>query len=191
MRNKQEKPFRFAVDPIDVVVAVLEAGYIASIPPNQRPIAGMVQRVSEQVGEISEQLREIHSSPRTGSITQPAHTEEADQELDKILRLRAFDPPRARRNIQELRVRVNDEGDLAAASNSIKSKILYWTARLCATDAETLDLAKQLRDGLRQTDTNLELSIVDALLAVGEDNEDEALRLLRDHQDPDSRSVFF
>ena len=177
--------------PINVVVAVLVAGYIASIPSNQRPIAGMVQRVSEQVEEISEQLSEMHSSPRNDPITQQAHTEKATQELDQILVLRAFDLPRARKNIQELWARVNNEGALAAASDSVKNKILFWATSLCASYPDTRDLARQLRAQLRQVDTNIELSIIDALLAVGEGNEKEALRLLRDHDDPDFRTVFF
>ena len=180
---------RLADEPIDVAVAILVAGHIASIPSAQRPIASMVQGVSKQVSEVSKTLHEILPSPLTDPITQRAHTKEAKQELEKILVLRVFYLARARQNIQELWVRVSDEGDLAATSNSIKSKILYWTARLCAADTETLDLARQLRDELRQTNLNLNLSIVDALLAAEMDREEEALRFLRDHDDPDSRTV--
>ena len=182
---------RLADVPIDVVVAVLVAGYIASIPSDQRPIAGMVQEVSRQVDDVSEQLHEIQLSALVNPITQKAHTEKATQELDKILALRAFDLPRARKNIQELCARVNDEGDLAATYDSAKNKILFWTARLCASYPDTRELARQLRAQLQQVDRNIELSTIDALLAVGEDNEEEAFRLLRDHDDPDFRTVFF
>ena len=187
---------RFADIPIDVVVAVLVAGYIASIPSDQLPIVGMGQEISRQVSEVSDKLSEVSSqinqiqSPTLADpYTQQVHTEKANQELNTILTLRAFYPARARKNIQELCARVNDEGDLAATSNSIKSKILYWTARLCAADAETLDLARQLRGELRQIKLNLNLSIMDALLAAEMDREEEALRFLRDHDDPDSRTV--
>ena len=174
---------------IDVLVAVLVAGYITSIPPDQRPIAGMLQEIYGQFNERFDRLEEVRPTALTDPRTQQAHTEKANQELNTILTLRAFYPARARKNIQELWVRVNDEGDLAATSNSIKSKILYWTARLCAADTETLDLARQLQDELRQTQLNLNLSIIDALLAAEMDREGEALRFLRDHDDPDSRTV--
>ena len=98
-------------------MAILVAGYIASIGSDQHPIAGMVQQVSKQVSEISEQLDEIRPSVFTDPIIQQAHTEKADQELDKILMLRAVDPLRARQNIQELWRRTGEEGDLSTASN--------------------------------------------------------------------------
>ncbi len=177
--------------PIDVVVAILVAGYIASIGSDQHPIAGMVQQVSKQVSEISEQLDEIRPSVFTDPIIQQAHTEKADQELDKILMLRAVDPLRARQNIQELWRRTGEEGDLSTASNSAKNKVLYWTSVLCAGDAEMIASAKQLRNELRQTDPDLDLSIVDALLAEAAGDANESLRLLRDHGDPDSRTALF
>ncbi len=182
---------QFADGPIDIVVAVLVAGYIASIPPDQHPVAGMVQEVAKQVSGVSEQLHEIRSLPVTDPITQQAHTEKATQELDKILILRAFNPPRARQNIQNLLGRVDDEGDLLAASNPVKNLILYWAARLFASKAETLEIARHLRNELQQTDLDMEISIVDALISAEEGNDEEALRLLRDHDDPDFRTVFF
>ena len=177
--------------PIDVVVAVLAAGYIASVPYDQRPVAGMVQKVSRQVSEISEHLHEIRLPAATDPIIQKAHTKQAAQALSIILIVRAFDPLRARRNIQELRSRVGDEGDLFAASNSAKNKVLYWTSRLCAVDTETLALARQLRNELKQTDPDRDLSIVDALLAESDGAVSKALFLLRDHEDPDSRATLF
>ena len=151
----------------------------------------MLQEISGQFNKRFDRLEEARPTALTDPITQQAHTEKATQELDKILALRAFDLPRARKNIQELCARVNDEGDLAATFESVKNKILFWTARLCASYPDTRDLARQLRAQLRQVDTNIELSTVDALLAVGEGSEAKALRLLRDHDDPDFRTVFF
>ena len=126
----------------------------------------------------------------TDPITQKVHTDQAKEELSRILMLRTFDPRRALQSIQELQQRIG-EGDLLAASTSTKDTILYWTARLCASTAETYDSARQLRDELQQTDPDRDLSIVDALLAEGDNNTDEALRLLRDHRDPDSRTALF
>ena len=173
-----------ADEPIDVTVAILVAGYIASISADQRPLAGMLQ---EMFGSIHERFDHLLSNP----ITQQVHTDQAEKALSRIIMLRAFNPSRARQNIQELWRRVGDRGDLIAADPSTKNTVLYWTARLCAGDAETLVSARHLRDELQQTDPDRDLSIVDALLAEADGSPDEALRLLRDRNDPDSRTALF
>ena len=86
---------------------------------------------------------------------------------------------------------MGDKGDLLAASTSAKNTVLYWTARLCADDPETRASARRLRDELRQTDPDRDLSIVDALLAETDGDKDKALRLLRDRDDPDPRTALF
>ena len=177
--------------PIEVTVAILVAGYIASIPADQRPLAGMLQEMFGSVHERFDRLEETRLPILSDPIIQQVHTHKAEEELSRILMLRALDPLRARRNIQELRRRVNDEGDLFAVSTSTKNTVLYWAARLYAGDAETLASARHLRDELRQTDPDRDLSIVDALLAEGDGNTDGALRLLRNRRDPDSRTALF
>ena len=129
-------------------------------------------------------------SALTDPVTQKAHTDHAEQELAKILLLRVFDPVRSRRDIQKLFTRVSS-GALVAAEEPTKNKVRYWTARLCATDAETLDFARRLRKELGETDPAKDLSIVDALLAESDGDTDEAFRLLRDRDDPDSRTALF
>ena len=181
----------FAEKPIDVVVAILVAGYIASIPSDQLSTVAMIQTLSSSFTEHASLVEGKISQALFDPITQRSHTEKAEQELDKIRVLRTFDPLRARQNIQVLQGRVGDEGDLTAANNSAKNKVRYWTARLCASDNKTLALAKRLRNELRQTDPDMDLSIVDALLTEVEGDANEALRLLRDHDAPDPRSVLF
>ena len=181
---------QYAEGAIDVAVGILVAGYIASVPSDQVPVAGMIQALSGDLHQRFDQLHEARLSALTDPLTQKAHTDHAEQELAKILSLRAFDPIRARRNSQELLARVSD-GDLVAVNDPIKTKIRYWTARLCAADAETLDVARQLRHELRQTDPEEDISIVDALLAESDGEIDDALRLLRDRDDPDSRTALF
>ena len=153
--------------------------------------AGIAQETSRQVSKVYEQMPGSRLAVFRNSIVRQSHTVKAAQELDKSRMLRTFDPLRARQNICILQGRVGDEGDLFAASNSAINKVRYWTARLCASDNETLALARQLRNELRQTDPNTDLSIVDALLAEAEGDANEALRILRDHDDPDSRTVLF
>ncbi len=72
-----------------------------------------------------------------------------------------------------------------------KTKVRYWTARLCASDNVTLTLARQLRNELQPTDPDMDLSIVDALLAEADGDTANALRILRDHDTPDPRSALF
>ncbi len=149
-----------------------------------------VREVSGQMSEDPEHLRATHLSAAIDSTLQQAHTEKAVQELNKVFVLRVIDSIRSRRDIQQLQNRV-EHGDLAGANSSTKNRVRYWTARLCASDNETLELAKQLRKELRQSDLDEELSVVDALIAEADGDSDKALRILRDHDAPDPRSVLF
>ena len=189
--NRTGEANQLADGPIEVTVAILVAGYIASIPPDQRALAGMFQQMFGSVHERFDRLEETRLSALRDPIIPQAHTDQAEKELSRILMLRTFDPRRALQNIQELRQRVSDEGNLLASSRATKNKVLYWTARLCAGDAETRASARRLREELRQADSDRDLSIVDALLAESDGNTDEALRFLRDHRDSDSRTALF
>ena len=189
--DRTNEDSQLADGPIEATVAILVAGYIASIPLDQRPAAGMLQEMFGYFDKRFDRLEPTRLSILKDPIIQQAHTERAEEELSRILMLRTFDQPRARQNIQELHRRVGDEGNLLAASASIKNTILYWAAILCASDAETRDSARQLRDELQKTDPDRDLSIVDARLAEADGNIDEALCLLRDRDDPDSRTALF
>ena len=179
----------FAAGPIDAVVAILVAGYIEAIGVDQRAIAGMVQtgisRIDERLDHLIQSI-----SPITDPITRHAHTEHTEKELARILALRAVNPPRSRSDIQKLLRRL-DSGDLAAADDEVKHNVRYWTARLCASDAETLDIAGELRAQIRDDDPNRDLSIVDALICEMHGDSDGAIRLLLDPDDPDSRTALF
>ena len=177
--------------PIEVTVAILVAGYIASIPSDQRPATGMLQEMFGHFNERFDRLEETRLPALSDPIIQQAHTHKAKEELSRILMIRMFDPRRTLRSIQELHQRVGDKGDLRAASIPTKNTILYWTAILCASDAETRDSARQLHDELRKADPDRDLSILDARLAEADGNPDEALRLLRDRDDSDSRTMLF
>ena len=180
-----------ATEPINVIVAILVAGYIASIPSDQRAVFSAVQNLSKQFHERFDHLEESFAPTVIDPITQEAHTERVDKELSKILIVRTFDPLRARRNIQELFQRVGEKGDLYAASSLHKKRVFYWTSRLCGSDSKMRDRARELRDRLRQIDPDMDLSILDALLAESGGDGNKALRLLRDNDDPDSRANLF
>ena len=189
--NRTGEDPQLANRPIDVVVAVLAAGYIASVSPDQRAVVGFMQNISRHSDERFNDLKKNLPQAAADPITQKAHTEEADRALDEVLVLRTLVPLRARQNLENLRHRLGDGGDLFAASDSVKTKVHYWTARLCAGDAETRDRARQIRNELRETEPDMDLSIVDALLAESDGDIDRALYLLRDQDDRDSRTVLF
>ena len=188
---------QLAKGPIDVTVGILVAGYIASIPTDQLPVAGMIQGLSGQVQDLSgglherlDRLTEAPLAALTDSITRKAHTAQAQRELARILSLRAFNPAGSRDRARDLVQRVSN-GDLLAADEITKNNVCYWAARLCAADAETLEFARQLRTELGRSDPDRDLSIIDAFLAERDGDNDKALRLLRDAENPDSRTALF
>ena len=187
---------QFAEVPIDVTVAILVAGYITSIPADQRPLAGMFQQLFGHFNERFDRLEENRlsnleeSASGQLSAVQQFFTERAAQELSTILSLRGFNASRSREAILALLDRIRD-GELIAVSAETKETIKYWTARLCATESNTLNIAKQLRDELEQTNPDLDLVIVHSLIAEKEGDVDQALRLLRDPDDANSRTAWF
>ena len=150
----------------------------------------MFQQLYGHFNTRFDDLEKARLSSLTDPIIQKAHTTHAAQELSRILTHRMFDQAAAREQIQQLLDRVM-AGDLAAAIDSTKVEVRYWAARLCATDIASLASAHQFVTELRQLNTAVDLSIVDALIAETEGKEAEALRLLRDHDAADARSVLF
>ena len=176
--------------PIEVVTAVLVAGYVASIPPDQRALAGIsqagFQNISDRFDRLEDGLRDTTVDP----IAQEAHTQRTNAELISILRMTTFDIARSRTKVRALLMRTRD-GDLIACDNKIKTKVVYWAARLYATETSTLHMARELRDELVDGVPETELTIVDALMALTTGRSDQALRLVRDLHDPDARTVMF
>ena len=187
--NRTGEAASFAAGPIDAVVAILVAGYFASLSADQRAVAGMLQTGFSRTDDRLDRLIQSMSSLED-PITREAHTERASKDLARILTLRAVNPAESRTDIRELQKRI-DRGDLSAANNETKDTVRYWVARLCASDPETLNVAKEFREEIRIDDPRRDLSIVDALIVEAEGNPDEAMRILRDRDDPDARTALF
>ena len=187
--NRTGEAANFAAGAIDAVVAVLVAGYIESIPADQRAVAGMVQTGFSRTDDRLDRLIQSMSS-LIDPITRDAHTERASKELARILTLRAVNPAKSQSDIRELQGRL-DGGDLAAADDETKNTVRYWVARLCASDPATLKIAREIREEIRTNDPYRDLSIVDALIVEAEGNPDEAIRILRDRDNPDARTALF
>ena len=179
----------FAEGPIDVVLAILSAGYIAAIPGNERAIAGLVQQTYEGVLQANAKLDNAPRWQGADPVVQRVHEEEAQRELSDILTRRLFDVDQATKRIQELHRKVEDGGHLAGATDALKNKVRYWTARLCARTTENLAIAQRIREGLSAGQTEESLLVVDAWIALTNGHGDEAMRLIRDVDDPDCRTV--
>ena len=194
--NHTGEEIQLAEGPIDVITAILVAGYVASIPEDQRPLAGMFQELYGHLNSRFDNLEGNRLSDIQEFLTsqfplvQQSLTDHAERELSNILRFRAFNEDSSRDRLRELLRRI-DEGDLLGADNATKNRIRYWTARYCATEAETLPLARKLSKELRLANANLDLSVVDALIAERDGDVDKALRLLRGASTSDTQSALF
>ena len=175
---------------IDVLVEILSAGYFAALPENQRPLAAMIQSLPRHIDRRFDNLKSQISEQGIDPVTQRAHTDNANQKLSKILCLRVFDSSKARREIQEL-IRRLKKGDLSVTHASTKATILFWGARLCAQDSQTIAIARDLCDELKQIEPDKDMSVVEALLLEAKGDTNKALRMLREREDSDSRSVLF
>ena len=179
----------FADGPIDAAVAILAAGYIEAIRTDPRATAGMLQTGVSRIDERLDYLTQC-IPPIADSATRRTHTAITERELARILAARAVIPARTRSDVQALLRRL-DSGDLAATDAEVKHDVRYWTARLCASDSKTLDVARELREQIRDHEPDRDLSIVDALICDLDGDSDGAIRLLRDRDDPDSRTALF
>ena len=178
-----------ASGPIEVMVAIIVAGYIHAIPDNQRALTGVVQTGFLQTARNIESLKEA-LSPRADTVARQLHTELASKELKRSITLRAFNPETSRSKVRELHERI-ESGDLVATDDTLRTEVQYWLARLCAGDAHTLNLAKELRARIKRADPNKDLCVVDALIAEKSGDPEDGFRILRDREDSDSRTALF
>ena len=162
---------------VETAVSVLTAGYIASIPKEQRSLAGLLQAA----------LRRLPTEP--DPVARKVLSELANSELQKILARRALPVVEPHTEALALLSRVTT-GDLAAADSAIRSKIQYWAAVFCAAEADTLDTAKRLRANL-PSGSAFDVAIIDARIAEADRDDDTALQILRDIDSTEGRSALF
>ena len=179
------EPEGFAEDAINVTVAVLTAGYMASIPKDQRSFAGMFQVVSSQLEGIN---RKLDRAPERDAIIQSMHAKVAGDELSAILTSRIVGFNDAIERVNALWLRVNG-GDLSAVPEPMKTRVRYWVARLRASTFEVANDARSIRNGLSHGDTDENLHVLDALIMASDGDADGALQKLREDNSPDARSV--
>jgi tetratricopeptide (TPR) repeat protein len=188
---------RRANGPIEVVLAILVAGYLASIDPKHRALAGLVQthaqedragfqRMGERFDIVDCRLDEIGPD----HYVVETHSERAEHDLRLILKQRSLAPERVRQELVALAQRVTD-GDLRHVKHSVRVEVYYWAARLHATQRETLSAARNYFEQLRQIDPAVDTRIIDALILEMEGDVDGALRMLRDIDTADGRTSLF
>ena len=142
--------------------------------------------ICEELLRSNSRNSERHVSPAIQQLI----SNQAKRELSGILSLRTLRCEQCTKTNQKVAGANKSLAILQPPATAIKIEVLYWAARLCTTDKETLPIAKQLREDLLQSSDQKDLSILDALLAEKDGDEEKALRLLRDCSDPDSRSVW-
>ena len=181
---------KFANGPIDVLLSILVSGLIVSIPDDQRVTIGMIQESKNMILERFDDLENKSNQTIPDSITQKAHTNEANLRLQKILDLRVFNPAQALAQMRVLYTHVRN-GELTATDLETKVEILNWAAKLCVESPEIRPLANEIRNELRDIAPDHDLSIVDALLADAEGDKQKAISILRDKEDAESYSTLF
>ncbi len=176
---------RFAEAPMDAVIGCLTAGYLASIRHDQRPLAGMVQAVKGEVLGVRARLdRYMADEPQV----REALGKVAEEDLAEILALRMFDYRAAVKRAATLWGRV-DGGDLGRVPTMTRNKVCYWAARLHASEAATVTEAQRIRASLLDWEPEIDLRILDALIMAAEGDASGAMRVLRDDDYPEARSV--
>jgi len=188
---------RLADGPLDVVLAILAAGYMASIDTPLQPIAGMIQasarenrqgfeRMEEQLSGIHRGIEELGPNASVVQIL----SERAEHELSLLLKQRSLSPARVRQELLALAQRVT-EGDLRHVKHSVSAQVQYWCTRVHAAQPETLAVVRQYIEQLHQANPGTDTRIVDAPILETEGDIDGALRILRDVDTPDGRAMFF
>lgn len=183
--------------PIEVVVAVLALGYLASIDQKLKPVVGMIQAVGEEARSgLSRVEQRFDTVDRRLDALGPydelveVQSERASSELSKIIKRRSVDPDRAIREIETLAERVSN-GDLRVAASAVCAEVFHWAVRLNTRKPENLPAAKRYRSQLLEVSPQFETRIIDALIHEIEGDAESAFRMLRDLDDPDARATLF
>lgn len=162
---------------VKTAVSILIAGFIASIPKEQRPVVGLLQAA----------LQRLPTEP--DPITRRTHSELAEAELESLLARRSLPFLEPHKQALSLLSKVST-GELQAADPAIQSRIQDWAALLCAAQSDALDTAKRLRADL-PSDSALNMATVDARIAEAGGDNDTALQILREVDSTEGRSALF
>ena len=191
------KPAPTALEATNAIVAILVAGYKASLQAKPAPIAGLVQagttehregieRVSQQIASIAERINSIGSD----ALVVRVHTEQASKELLGIRMRRTFRTDEARDQIRVLVGKLST-GELRQADQAVRIEALYWAARLHAFEAQHVPQASTYLQQLRDLDPEYDVRIVEALILEHKGDAAGALRILREINTADGHSTIW
>lgn len=185
---------QLADGPIDVVIAILAAGYFSPVDARTEPVIGLMQATAQEMrasmAGVSEQLNSIAQAIAPDQHTVAAHSQVAGSTLEKALKSRAADPTAAANQIVVLAQRVMS-GDLVHASQKIKAEVLFWAARLHTGETSQLPTAKKYLAQLNAMSPDFDARIVEALIESAEGDHDKAVRHLYQIGSADARSAIF
>lgn len=177
---------------IDVVEAILIAGFLSSLRPSDVPLAAIFETGLQGIHERFDVLeRNLVGGAILDQSIVRILSESARDLLRPILRRRALVPERARREIVSLEQRLDRDGDLRSAGRDVHVEILSWAARLHAQDLATVRDAVRYRDRIREMDPAADTRIIDAQIAATEGDPALAQRVLRDVDSADGRANLF
>ena len=183
--------------PINVVVNILVAGYLASLSSQHEPVVAIIQAshadTSEDIAQLGKKIDAL--SPKLDSrledrIVTKAHTERAAARLAIILKCRSFSIEKSRQNIRIL-LREVTEGDLRYVERNLKYNIIYWAARLQAASSDSVHASEELLRKLKSEAPEIDCRIPEALILETNGELDRALSLVAQINDPDGRAAAF
>ncbi len=188
---------RLASGPIDVLVAIISAGYLSALSPQDEVLAGMIQQsnkaVKKGIGAIGDDIKKIGKTLQEigpSFLIVKNHSDSAEKELDQILKRRTQPIDKIIQEITNLKIQVT-EGSLIHADLIVKEKIKYWFTRLHAADKNFLEYARDSSSELKEIDIGYDRKIVLALILEAEGKINKALRILRSIDNSDGHSTFF
>lgn len=191
------KPAPTAIEATNGIVAILIAGYQASLETKPAPLGGLIQaasmenreafaRVDQQVSSVAERINSIGPD----ALVVRVHTEQASEELSGILKRRSFRSDEAQKQIRFLVEKLFSD-ELRHADRTVKAHALYWAARLHPFEDQHVLQARSYLRQLRELDPGYDARIVDALILEYEGDPAGALRMLRDINTADGRSILW
>ncbi|WP_321802758.1 hypothetical protein [Burkholderia sp. BCC1993] len=182
---------------INVVVDGLVAGYRARFEDQSKLVVETVsakvesvqQGLSQGIAGVHEHLNALSQdvAGNLGQAVEPLATAAVEQELDKILQVRLYEPATNQR-IRALAERVRG-GDLAGASHGAKQQVYLWATKILSSEDGTRGEATAYFDLVDKTHCKSDVSVVSAILLANDGRGDAALQVLRDVLSPDARAA--
>jgi hypothetical protein len=180
-----------ASGPIDAVVSILIAGYVASLSSQVKPVVAMIQAShADTIENLARIEKKIDLNRLEDPTVTKTHTNLTEARLSSILKCRTFSTEKSRENICAL-LREITEGDLRHVEKRVRAQTIYWAARLCATKRETLSTAEELVRQLQDELPDFDRRIPEALIQEIRGDVNGALNLLAQIDNADGRATFF